>query len=99
MIDVSDGLLADLGHLADASGVGLELDAVPVGETATEEEALSGGEDYVLAFTAADDSAVSQAFARLAPPVRIGACVPDTRVRRVMGRNFPSGGGWEHQWR
>ncbi|HEX3425089.1 MAG TPA: thiamine-phosphate kinase [Acidimicrobiales bacterium] len=99
MIDVSDGLLADLGHLADASGVGLDVDSVPVGEGATEEEALTGGEDFVLAFTAADDSAVSEAFTRLAPPVRIGTCLPDAGVRRVMGRHFPSIGGWEHQWR
>ncbi len=35
MIDVSDGLLAELGHLADASGVGFRLDAVPVAPGAT----------------------------------------------------------------
>ena len=52
MIDVSDGLCADLGHLADASGVGVALDQVPVGEGATLDEALTGGEDYELVFTA-----------------------------------------------
>jgi thiamine-monophosphate kinase len=98
MIDVSDGLAADLGHLADASGVGLDLDSVPVGEGATEAEALTGGEDYVLAFTAADDNAVLRAFAHLAPPYRIGTCVLDPVVRRIGARPFPIVGGWEHQW-
>jgi thiamine-monophosphate kinase len=60
-IDISDGLLADLGHIAKASGVGakLRLDQMPVpSELAdlTEEERwtlqLSGGDDYELCFTA-----------------------------------------------
>ena len=42
MIDVSDGLLADLGHVADASGVGFALDRVPVFPGATIEDALRG---------------------------------------------------------
>jgi thiamine-monophosphate kinase len=63
MIDLSDGLLSDLWHIMDASGVGAVLDAgaIPVGDCVTEyfesnqEEALSqavaGGEDYELLFT------------------------------------------------
>jgi len=98
MIDVSDGLAADLGHLADASGVGLDLDALPIGEGATEDEALAGGEDYVLVFTAPDDDAVGRAFAKLVAPVRIGTCVPDRAVRRIGARPFPIIGGWEHRW-
>ncbi len=47
-IDLSDGLAADLAHLAAASGVGVALDAVPVADGATAEEALAGGEDYEL---------------------------------------------------
>ena len=59
-LDVSDGLLADCGHIAQASGVTLqiELAKLPIapqvyavaGEAATA-CALSGGDDYVLAFT------------------------------------------------
>ena len=70
MIDISDGLAADLGHLADASGVGLELDTLPVAEPATDMEALTGGEDYVLAFTAPDDEAVATAFGGTARHLR-----------------------------
>lgn len=61
-IDVSDGLLQDLHHVARASGVGMELDlaALPLhpaavellGSTAAREFALAGGEDFELAFTA-----------------------------------------------
>lgn len=62
-IDVSDGLLADLGHVLDASGVGARLDlaALPVprgfpSACARQRRsplalALTGGEDYELLFT------------------------------------------------
>lgn len=60
-LDISDGLLADCGHIALASGVRLliERDALPLsaplmaflGLDAAQEAALSGGDDYVLAFT------------------------------------------------
>jgi thiamine-monophosphate kinase len=61
-VDISDGLVADLGHLAAASDVGvtLDLDALPVSAAANsiigdDETAtlglMTGGEDYELAFT------------------------------------------------
>lgn len=60
-LDISDGLLADCGHIAKASGVALhiERDRVPLSESlrrfAGDAEALrcalAGGDDYVLAFT------------------------------------------------
>lgn len=52
-IDLSDGLLQDVGHIARASGVGVELERalVPVAAGATLEQALTGGDDYELAFT------------------------------------------------
>ena len=51
MIDVSDGLVADLSLIADLSGVGFELLDIPVAPGATLAEALGGGDDYVLVFT------------------------------------------------
>jgi thiamine-monophosphate kinase len=55
-IDVSDGLLQDLGHLCDASGVGADLLSadVPVAHGATLDDALHGGDDYELLFSAAE---------------------------------------------
>ncbi|MCU1753794.1 thiamine-phosphate kinase [Pseudomonas helleri] len=60
-LDISDGLLADCGHIATASRVGLQIenDRVPMslalqeflGDTGAQKAALSGGDDYVLAFT------------------------------------------------
>lgn len=65
-IDVSDGLIADLGHLADAGRIGIEIDleTVPlsaagqawfdgrVDPQAALEKLVTGGDDYEIAFTA-----------------------------------------------
>ena len=63
-LDISDGLLADCGHIAKASSVALQIEQarVPVasaaliafGDPAALQCALSGGDDYHLAFTIAE---------------------------------------------
>ena len=65
-IDVSDGLVADLGHIGERSGVALELRyaqlprsralAACADEGLAQECLLAGGDDYELAFTARPDS-------------------------------------------
>lgn len=54
MIDVSDGLGRDLGHIASMSRVGIdvELAAVPVSAGCDPRAAIGQGEDYELVFTA-----------------------------------------------
>ncbi|MDP8976956.1 MAG: thiamine-phosphate kinase [Actinomycetota bacterium] len=100
LIDVSDGLAADVGHLGDASGVGVVMEHVPVADGATLDEALGGGEDYELVFTAPEDSSVQAAFveAGLRPPIRIGRCTPDAGVLRLGDEPLPRT-GWEHAWK
>jgi thiamine-monophosphate kinase len=97
MVDVSDGLAADLGHVGKASGVGLRLDRVPVAPGATEADALGGGEDYALVFCTPDEGAVASAFAGLVQPVRIGVCTADPLERVLRGGPLPLV-GWEHDW-
>lgn len=93
-IDVSDGLLADLGHVCAASGVGAEvsLDTLPWTEALRAHFDLdtrrllqaSGGDDYELCFTAPESA--REDVARVAQDtgvqiVRIGRVVAGSGVR------------------
>jgi thiamine-monophosphate kinase len=53
-LDVSDGLIADLAHIADLSKVHIAVDAarIPRGSTLSPAEAATAGDDYEIAFTA-----------------------------------------------
>ena len=100
MIDVSDGLALDLHRLADASGVGFELDDVPVAPGATPEEALGGGEDYELVLAAGpgivDALCIDFEAAGLRRPQRIGVISADPSRRVLRGK--PLGrAGWQHR--
>ncbi|GAB6053645.1 thiamine-phosphate kinase [Magnetospira thiophila] len=102
-LDISDGLLADLGHLARASGLGADLEAAWVPLSAATRAALargpwaldlclSGGDDYELCFTLPPSS--QSLVARLAQAgmievTRIGTMTanPGVRVRAEDGRD------------
>ena len=77
MMDLSDGIALDLHRLADASGVGFELVDLPVADGATEEEAISGGEDYELLIATNDPDGCGWSLSIVAWPPRsplVGWC-------------------------
>lgn len=95
MMDLSDGLAADLPRLAAASGCGFEVSTVPRRRGCTETEALCDGEDYELLFSV--------------PPRRASRLtglwknefprVPLTAIGRLTAeRTLPAGWprGWDH---
>lgn len=108
-IDVSDGLVQDLSHVCDASGVGMALTsgALPVLEALLlwcESErdvlrlALTGGEDYVLAVTVPPSRcrAFEQRLAQLgfgAFPIGV---VTRARGITVDGQRFEGRRGYQH---
>jgi thiamine-monophosphate kinase len=98
MVDVSDGFLADLSRIAESSGVGFQLSALPVARGATRDEALQGGDDYVLAFTMPPGSDPRPAFSRagLRPPYAIGTCTEDPGERVFRGEPVAPQ-GWRHK--
>jgi thiamine-monophosphate kinase len=105
-IDVSDGLLADLGHILEASGVGAELawEKVPrapaiaacADEALAQECVLAGGDDYELVFTAPPSSRTEiEATGKELDIVltRIGVIVPGRPaavLRDAAGKTVPA---------
>ncbi len=109
-IDISDGLVSDLGHICQASQLGarLKVDSVPVdpavrarfGNRALE-LALAGGEDYELLFTASAE--VIDKIRKIANCLItvIGDMVADKENKATLfdqrGNPFTlDRGGWEH---
>jgi thiamine-monophosphate kinase len=98
MIDVSDGLGIDLHRLAWASGVGFALESVPVAQGATKDDALGGGEDFELLFTAPDAEDVRAAFraSGLRTPIALGRATADEGVCTLLGAPFEAL-GYSHE--
>jgi len=82
-IDVSDGLLADLGHLVEASAVAAEVafDSVPLSpacrQVSDPQAAMTAGDDYELLFT------VPPAAVEAVPLLARRAGVPVSRIGRI----------------
>ena len=107
-IDVSDGLLADLGHLLEGSGLGAQLEPARIPRPRGFERAclrlgldprellLRGGEDYELLFALPGAGAPSEASLsrRLRVAVQeIGRVVSRPGVHGVGETEAP---GWSH---
>jgi thiamine-monophosphate kinase len=102
-LDVSDGLVQDLGHLARAAGCGATIEAalVPLSDPARAALAadptllahiLGGGDDYELLFAAAPgdaDRVLAAGHATQTPVTRIGSFVDGTGVRVLDTKGAP----------
>jgi thiamine-monophosphate kinase len=111
-IDVSDGLVADLGHICERSNVTatVEMGSVPVpSELATtfpdewQRLALAGGEDYVLLFTCSEavfaraESAVETPLSRIGVVSERSGSERNVVVVDATGNDItPTQGGWDH---
>jgi thiamine-monophosphate kinase len=82
-IDVSDGLSTDLAHLCSESNVSAELDASALPLAGSIEQALHGGEDYELLFTAGPDTRVPRSIAGT-PITPIGRIASSRRNRPLI---------------
>jgi thiamine-monophosphate kinase len=103
-IDLSDGLLGDLGHVLQRSGVGatVEVDALPRSAVlaaqalALQHECLlAGGDDYELLFTAPPEAEAAVRAAAAAAGVAVTRCghieeAPGLRVADRAGRVVPT---------
>lgn len=103
MIDVSDGLLADLDHLARASGVGVELDSSAFQTTEPQQAvaaAIGGGNPLDFQLTGGDDHALAATFPPGAVPsgwTVIGRVVASEPGVLVDGAEWTSTTpGWQH---
>lgn len=97
-IDLSDGLVGDLGHVLTRSGVGAEvhLERIPRSAALASQDAdlqseclLAGGDDYELLFTApagADERVQAAGRAAGVPVTRIGRIVAGTGLRVIDGQ-------------
>ena len=97
MMDISDGLGADLPRLARASGCGFEVDrsAIPCRKGSSLEGALSDGEDYelLLAVPSKKATALSTKWSQHFPKVPL-TCIGRLTPPQAPPADWP--GGWDH---
>ncbi len=98
-LDISDGLVGDLGHILEASGVGarLDVDLLPAGPVLARQDGalrrrftVAGGDDYELCFTAPPaqrDAIMAAGLACATPVTRVG------QVEAGQGLRYVDAGG------
>jgi thiamine-monophosphate kinase len=95
MIDLSDGLGADLPRLARASKVGfdIELENLPVAHGATIDNAISEGEDYELLFAVSprDRNSLERQWQRKFPRLLLTRIGSLNRKSQIANRKLPRG--------
>ncbi|GGL10899.1 thiamine-phosphate kinase [Mangrovihabitans endophyticus] len=101
MIDVSDGLLQDLGHVATASVVGIDVrrEAFTVPEQMRDAASALGVDPYVWVLTGGDDHALVATFppsVTLPENWRIIGAVHEGTGVTVDRREWQGGMGWDH---
>jgi thiamine-monophosphate kinase len=102
-IDLSDGLSTDLAHLCQESGVAAEVDAavLPIHPGANLAQALDGGEDYELLFTAPPTARLSRkiagvAIARIGRITKVRLGQPAVTLLTPQGSQPLDPQGWQH---
>ncbi|MGK5672076.1 thiamine-phosphate kinase [Micromonospora sp. URMC 106] len=101
MIDVSDGLLADLGHVAKASGVALDVrrDAFEVPRQMRDAAQALGVDPYSWLLAGGDDHALAATFppaVALPPDWRPIGRVAEGSGVTVDGEPYDGPAGWDH---
>ena len=95
-MDLSDGLALDLRRLCLESGVAAKLnESLPVAREASLDEALQGGEDYELLFTAPPHVCIPAEVAGL-PVTCIGQVVSGRKGKIQFGGHPLPVGGFDH---
>ncbi|HME31803.1 MAG TPA: thiamine-phosphate kinase [Terriglobales bacterium] len=98
MIDVSDGLSTDLGHLCEESKTGAVVYAESLPTIAGLTLALHGGDEYELLFTAHPNRRIPKLVAGV-PVTRIGEITRGRQMKLVTAagkREILKPAGWEH---
>jgi thiamine-monophosphate kinase len=101
MIDVSDGLLQDLGHVATASVVGIDIrrEAFQIPDQMRDAASALGVDPYLWVLTGGDDHALAATFppdAEIPAPFRVVGSVHEGTGVTVDRKPWQGGTGWDH---